>query len=87
MSSAVGIAVLDALEEDQCQKISKDVGTYFLMKLAEMRDKYETIGDVRGKGLMIGVEMVQDKESKKPMSMDRLMPVSEEILFPPISKI
>lgn len=41
MASAVGIAVLDALEEGGCQQISKDVGTYFLLRLAELREKYE----------------------------------------------
>ena len=39
------------------------VGTYFLQELAKLRDEVEMIGDVRGKGLMIGVEMVTDKVS------------------------
>lgn len=40
MASAVGIAVLDAIEEDKCQQISKDVGTYFIEELAKLRDQY-----------------------------------------------
>ena len=39
------------------------MGTYFLNCLADLRDEFEIVGDVRGKGLMIGVEMVQDKVS------------------------
>ncbi len=39
----------------------------------------QTIGDVRGKGLMIGIDMVEDKASKKPLSMERFMPVSSKI--------
>ena len=54
MASAVGIAVLDALEEDKSQANSLEVGTYFLEKLVQLVDKYEIVGDVRGKGLMIG---------------------------------
>jgi acetylornithine/succinyldiaminopimelate/putrescine aminotransferase len=37
------------------------VGTYFIEELAKLRDQFETVGDVRGKGLMIGIEMVKDK--------------------------
>ena len=43
------------------QQNSHDVGTYMLTELAKLRDKHEIIGDVRGKGLQIGVEMVKDK--------------------------
>ncbi len=43
------------------QENSAEVGTYLLTELAKLRDKYEIIGDVRGKGLQIGVEMVKDK--------------------------
>jgi len=43
------------------QENSADVGTYLLTELAKLRDKYNIIGDVRGKGLQIGVEMVKDK--------------------------
>lgn len=50
-----------AIEEDSLQKNSKDVGTYMLLELAKLRDKFEIVGDVRGKGLMIGIEMVTDK--------------------------
>lgn len=52
-----------AIEEDGLQKNSEDVGTYMLLELAKLRDKFEIVGDVRGKGLMIGVEMVTDKVS------------------------
>lgn len=49
------------IKEDGTQQISLDVGTYIMTELAKLRDRYEIIGDVRGKGLMIGVEMVKDK--------------------------
>lgn len=41
MASAVGIAVLDALEEDKCQENSAKVGTYFLKQLGDLRSQYK----------------------------------------------
>ena len=38
-----------------------ELGTYFLLELAKLRDEYDFVGDVRGKGFMIGVEFVDDK--------------------------
>lgn len=49
------------IKEDNLQKNSQEVGTYMLLKFAELRDEFDIVGDVRGKGLMIGIEMVQDK--------------------------
>lgn len=49
------------IKEEKLQENSQDVGTYMLRKFAELRDEFEIVGDVRGKGLMIGIEMVQDK--------------------------
>lgn len=54
-----------AIVEDGLQKNSEEVGTYMLLELAKVRDKFEIIGDVRGKGLMIGIEMVKDKVSNR----------------------
>uniref|UniRef100_A0A7N6AN12 Alanine--glyoxylate aminotransferase 2, mitochondrial n=1 Tax=Anabas testudineus TaxID=64144 RepID=A0A7N6AN12_ANATE len=61
VACAVASSVLDAIQEDGTQQISLEVGTYLLTELAKLRDKYEIVGDVRGKGLQIGVEMVKDK--------------------------
>ncbi|XP_029434833.1 alanine--glyoxylate aminotransferase 2, mitochondrial isoform X2 [Rhinatrema bivittatum] len=69
MACTIGSAVLDAIEEDGLQRNSEVVGSYMLLELAKLRDKFEIIGDVRGKGLMIGVEMVTDRvfRIKPPM--------------------
>lgn len=52
---------MQAIEEDGTQKICADVGTYFINELIKLRDEFEVVGDVRGKGLMIGMELVTDK--------------------------
>ncbi|XP_034048626.1 alanine--glyoxylate aminotransferase 2, mitochondrial-like [Thalassophryne amazonica] len=67
LACAIASSVLDTIKEDGTQQNSHDVGTHILKGLAKLRDKYNIIGDVRGKGLQIGVEMVKDKASKDPL--------------------
>uniref|UniRef100_A0A663FEQ9 Alanine--glyoxylate aminotransferase 2, mitochondrial n=1 Tax=Aquila chrysaetos chrysaetos TaxID=223781 RepID=A0A663FEQ9_AQUCH len=78
LACVVGAAVLDAIEEDGLQKNSEDVGTYMLLELAKLRDKFEVVGDVRGKGLMIGVEMVTDKDSCHPLPAEEINQIWED---------
>ena len=47
-------------------RIGDEVGAYFTDRLLELQTRHEVIGQVRGKGLMIGVELVEDRESRKP---------------------
>ncbi|XP_074660687.1 alanine--glyoxylate aminotransferase 2, mitochondrial-like [Tubulanus polymorphus] len=77
MACAVGSKVLDVIDEENCQQVSHDVGTHCLTELAKLRDEFEIVGDVRGKGLMIGVEFVTDKESRKPLPADKFIPIWE----------
>jgi alanine-glyoxylate transaminase/(R)-3-amino-2-methylpropionate-pyruvate transaminase len=53
------------IKEDKCQEVSKVVGTYLLEEFAKFRDEFEVVGDVRGKGLMIGLELVKDRVRSK----------------------
>nr|CAD7452666.1 unnamed protein product [Timema tahoe] len=64
---AVGSAVLQVIEEEETQKRSAEVGSYLLKKLEKLRDEFDCVGDVRGKGLMIGVELVSNKETRAPL--------------------
>ncbi|CAB4066657.1 AGXT2 [Lepeophtheirus salmonis] len=73
MASTVGMAVLDAIEEDGCQENSHKTGSYFIKELEKLREEFEIVGDVRGKGLMIGMEMVEDKKSKTPLNPNKIM--------------
>merc|ERR1712130_584401 len=67
---------LEQLEEG-CQEVCRDVGTYLLDKLVDLVDSTRIVGDVRGKGLMIGIEMVADKTSKRPLPADKMMDLWE----------
>ncbi|KAI5073709.1 hypothetical protein GOP47_0011722 [Adiantum capillus-veneris] len=64
--SAGGHAVLRVLEKEQRQQHCAEVGTYLLQRLHNLKDKHDIIGDVRGRGLMIGVELVRDRQTKEP---------------------
>ncbi|KAJ6656120.1 hypothetical protein lerEdw1_004171 [Lerista edwardsae] len=78
MACVIGSAVLDAIAEDCLQKNSKVVGTHMLLELAKLRNEFEIVGDVRGKGLMIGIEMVQDKESCRPLPFEEVSLILED---------
>lgn len=76
-----------AIEEDGLQKNSEDVGTYMLLELAKLRDKFKIVGDVRGKGLMIGVEMVTDKVSDFIYSFQFTVPLKDFSHFISVERI
>lgn len=62
---AAALATLDLVEHKYCANAAK-VGDHFMKKLTALADKYPIIGEVRGKGLMIGMELVTDRASKTP---------------------
>lgn len=62
--SAGGRAVLRAIDEDGLQKNSLEVGAYLMEKLKGLKEKHDVIGDVRGLGLMTGIELVKDRATK-----------------------
>jgi 4-aminobutyrate aminotransferase-like enzyme/aminoglycoside phosphotransferase (APT) family kinase protein len=66
VSCAIGMAVLNTIKEDRLQENALETGRYFRKKLRELQQQFSLIGDVRGLGLFIGVELVEDKVSKKP---------------------
>ncbi len=67
LAAAAGRAVLDILQQDRLVDNSRRVGEAMLQRLAEMQERHPYIGDVRGKGLMIGVELVRDRKTKEPL--------------------
>jgi len=63
-AAAVNIT-LNTIIEDKLVEHSKTLGEYMMKKLRHMREKYRFIGDVRGRGMMIGVELVKDKKTRE----------------------
>jgi 4-aminobutyrate aminotransferase/4-aminobutyrate aminotransferase/(S)-3-amino-2-methylpropionate transaminase len=61
-----GLATLKVMEEENLLENCRKMGAYFTERLLELKDKYELIGDIRGPGLMIGIELVRNRETKEP---------------------
>jgi 4-aminobutyrate aminotransferase-like enzyme len=66
--SAAGATALRIIEEENLVENSRKMGEYFLKKLMPMLDKYPFVGDVRGAGLFLAVELVKDKNTKEKLS-------------------
>ncbi|KAI5612753.1 alanine--glyoxylate aminotransferase 2, mitochondrial, partial [Silurus asotus] len=79
LACSIASSVLDTIKEDQLQENCALVGTHLLKELARLRDKYEIVGDVRGKGLHIGMEMVKDKASLAPLPPGDMAEILEDI--------
>ncbi len=70
VASAMGQAVLEVIERENLQENSHKMGGYILAGLEKLKKKHRIIGDVRGKGLMIGIELVKDRETKEPATAE-----------------
>lgn len=77
VSMAVGLAVIKVIEEDDLRTNARVVGDYFHNELLKLKEKYRVIGDVRGMGLMQGIELVKDRQTKEP-APDLVLRVFEE---------
>ena len=65
-SCAAGRAVLRVIREDRVQDNAKRVGAALLARLKDLQGRHAAIGDVRGRGLMLAIEMVKDRATKEP---------------------
>jgi 4-aminobutyrate aminotransferase len=66
VTSVAAKATIEFIEEEKLLENSEKVGNYFRGKLDELQRKHPMIGDVRGKGLMLGLELVKDRQTKEP---------------------
>jgi len=66
VAAAAGKAVLDTIREEGLQENALEVGRYLREGLESLTDRYHAIGDVRGSGLFVGVEIVADPAAKSP---------------------
>ena len=66
ISSVAAITTLEYIRKNDLLKRAQQMGDYTMQRLRELSEKYEMIGDVRGLGLMMGVEIVKDKNKKEP---------------------
>ncbi|OCC00760.1 hypothetical protein BA190_32195 [Labrys sp. WJW] len=66
VSCAVGLAVLDVIERDGLRANALAMGDYLLARFRKLQERYDIIGDVRGQGLFLGIELVTDRKTKQP---------------------
>jgi 2,2-dialkylglycine decarboxylase (pyruvate) len=66
LPAAAGLAVLDVVEEDGLVERARARGERLLVRLRELQDRHEHVGDVRGRGLLVGVELVVDRGTREP---------------------
>jgi 4-aminobutyrate aminotransferase/(S)-3-amino-2-methylpropionate transaminase len=67
MASAAAYITVKTIIEENLVENSESVGAFMLEKFKEMQQKYDFIGDVRGKGLMIGIELVKNKKTNEKL--------------------
>jgi 4-aminobutyrate aminotransferase-like enzyme len=65
VSCAAGLAVLNVLEEEQLQQNALRVGSSMLSSLERLQERHAVIGDVRGSGLFLGLDLVQDRATRE----------------------
>jgi 2,2-dialkylglycine decarboxylase (pyruvate) len=70
LAATVALTVLEVIERDKLAERSRELGKELSERLLDLRERYEEVGDVRGRGLLQGIELVTDKQSRAPA--DRL---------------
>ena len=66
LPAAVGAKVVEILVRDRLEERARELGAYMKGIMRDLQQRHECIGDVRGRGLLIGLELVEDRHSKKP---------------------
>lgn len=69
LGCAAALAVLDIVEKENLPENAKKMGEYLLAELKKLVDRYNIIGEVRGKGLMIALDLVNDKLTREPIDL------------------
>jgi alanine-glyoxylate transaminase/(R)-3-amino-2-methylpropionate-pyruvate transaminase len=70
VACAAGRAVLRVIEAEGLQENAREVGARLMEVLLGLRDRHEIIGDVRGRGLMLAIELVKDRATKEPATAE-----------------
>jgi 4-aminobutyrate aminotransferase len=78
VTCTAALATIDVLEKDDLVRNVSEVGSYFFDRLYGLQEKYPIMGDVRGKGLMIGIEMVKEDRAPNPEAVLKVFELSRK---------
>jgi taurine--2-oxoglutarate transaminase len=67
LGMAAGVAAIEAYKEDHLIERAAELGAYLWDKVKELEEKHPSVGDVRGKGLFVGMELVKSRKTKEPI--------------------
>ncbi len=67
MGMAAGVAAIEIYKADRLIERSEEMGRYLMTKALGLQEKHPSIGEVRGKGLFVGLELVKDRKTKEPI--------------------
>jgi 4-aminobutyrate aminotransferase len=70
VSCAAALATIEVIQKEKLVENAEKIGSYMIKRLEEIKDKHNIVGDVRGKGLLMGVEFVKDKRTKEPAPIE-----------------
>ncbi|MEO6707714.1 MAG: aspartate aminotransferase family protein [Ginsengibacter sp.] len=66
MACAAALASIEVIEEEDILENVRNVGAFFMKRMQQMKEQHPIIGDVKGKGFLLGIELVKDKKTKEP---------------------
>ncbi|MBA7561451.1 Isoleucine 2-epimerase [subsurface metagenome] len=69
MACAAALASIEVIEEENLLENVRSVGGYFMKRMEEMKENHPIIGDIKGKGFLLGIELVKDKGTKEPFDL------------------
>jgi 4-aminobutyrate aminotransferase-like enzyme len=72
LSCAAAVAVIEIIQEEQYLKKAIEIGKTFKKLLQALKEKHRIVGDIRGQGMMQGIELVRDRDTKEPATQEML---------------
>ena len=81
MASAVALKVIQTVEQEGLVDNAAKIGGYLMEQLQASLGDHPLVGEIRGKGLLIGIELVEDRNTKVPLSDQRMASIVSDCLI------
>ena len=87
MACAAALASIEVIEEEDILQNVRTVGDFFMKRMLRMKEQHPIIGDVKGKGFLLGIELVKDKKTKEIKFDDFILRLDQVIYFVDINVV